>query len=231
MEMAMELIQIGANCLLKNLEGRTVFYIALETELLQIILQMNPELDLNAPISDNDLANLPLHVAVKYDRGDLIPILIESGADPERCYARGHTPLTRATNVCSTWAALTLLAAGVNAHTPGLGNFPPIVDAVDKGLIEIVVTLITEHNVDVNIEYLGFYLLYRAVFFNNIPMIFVLANFGADLNVIVDENGHTPLTRSIFNSKIDISLELIRCGADVFRSLNDSESSRTGMFL
>eukprot|EP01041_Mallomonas_annulata_P009294 gene9294-19288_t len=233
--LAIKLIELGANCLSKSTNGRTVLYVAIElgtVGVLQEILRKNHQLDLNARVTDEENGFEPLHVAVNYDRGDLIPILIESGADPERCDATsGHTSLALAISVCSTWAALTLLAAGVNANTPGPDHVAPIVFAVDNGISDIVIELVRNHGVDVNQEYSNTFLIDRVVTLDVIPMVAVLAALGANLNVTVSDEGYTPLTRSIFNSKIGISLELIRCGADVFRSLNDSESSRTGMFL
>jgi hypothetical protein len=67
-DIALKLLELGANPLKPNASGRTVMYVAAEAGLenvIRCIVHLHPELDLNAPITSELQRYSPIHVAAR----------------------------------------------------------------------------------------------------------------------------------------------------------------------
>ena len=66
---ALLLLQRGADPTVRNMNGRTVLYIAVECgleDVVRCIVDLHPELDLNAPATNEMQQYCPIHVAARY---------------------------------------------------------------------------------------------------------------------------------------------------------------------
>jgi ankyrin repeat protein len=78
-DIALKLLEMGADPLKPNTSGRTVMYVAAEAGLenvIRCIVQLHPELDLNAPITSELQRYSPIHVAARLVTPSLVLILV-----------------------------------------------------------------------------------------------------------------------------------------------------------
>ena len=99
---ALLLLQRGANPMARNMNGRTVLYIAVECgleDMVRCITDGHPELDLNTPATSEMQQYCPIHVAARYNHGHIVRML---AAIPQVNLnilekERGYAPLTLGT--------------------------------------------------------------------------------------------------------------------------------------
>lgn len=118
------LLRRGANPLLMSRKvPRTVLYVAIEIGMLDVvklIIELNPTIDLNSPISDEENKYAPLHVAARYNHGHIVKFLASKGADINmKELELGYTPILLALVLKHSWAARELILLGCNLLESG----------------------------------------------------------------------------------------------------------------
>ena len=218
---AAELIRCGADPLVCNTGGRNVMYIATESgciDVVRTILQVCPEFDLNAPATDEPQRYHPLHVAARYNHGHLIRLFHEYGAglDPEEG-EHGYTPLTLALVLGHKWAASELINLGCSLRAHSMNGRTSMFVAAEKGLTEVLSQVLKTRTFDINepvVRPSGLRLLHVACFHNKFNVVSMLIECGADLDVLDDEGGYTPLAMALIGHNPTSALELIDAGAN-----------------
>jgi ankyrin repeat protein len=119
-----QLLRRGADPLLHSEKvRRTVLYIAIETGMLDIvklILELNPTIDLNSCITEEANGYHPLQAAARYNHGHIVKFLVSRGADIHKKELElGYTPILLALVLAHSWAARELILLGSSLNEPG----------------------------------------------------------------------------------------------------------------
>jgi ankyrin len=135
-----------------------------------------------------------LHLAVMFDKVDIIKILLNNKADPEsKTETSGNTPLHNAASFGNIEIAKLLLKAGANVDVNNNYGYTPLHNAASFGNIEIAKLLLKAGaDVDVNNNY-GHTPLHDATNSRQINMVRYLLENGANPNK-KSVNGESPLT-------------------------------------
>jgi len=232
---AEQLIRRGANPLLHNTGGRNVLYIATEAgsaSVVRAILEMHPEINLNAPATTETQRYFPIHVAARYNRGHLVSILASYGAflDPEEG-EHGYTPLTLALVLGHEWAAAELIKLGSDLRMRALNGRTPMFVAAEKGLSEMINLVFERTDFDLNesvVSPSGLRLLHVAAFHQKCYVVTQLISLGANVDELDEEGGYSPLSMAIIGNCPTAALELIKAGANVNQASN---TGRTPLYV
>jgi len=133
-----------------------------------------------------------LHEAARLGRDDVIPALLQAGADIEARDAKGYTPLILASYNGQATATTVLLDLGADAAAgdEARGN-TPLMGVAFKGYAGIA-RLLLDTGVDVNQRNLaGQTAVMNAVMFGHVEIVDMLLAAGADMDVI-DAAGNSP---------------------------------------
>lgn len=232
---AVELIKCGADPLVRNSGGRNVMYIATESGAMDVvlaILQMHPEFDLNSAATTETQRYFPIHVAARYNHRHLIKLFHERGGllDPEEG-EHGYTPLTLALVLGHQWAASELIKLGCSLRVRSMNGRTPMFVAAEKGLSEIMQLVFETREFDINepvVRPSGLRLMHVAAFHHKSFILGQLIQLGANVNVLDDEGGYTPLAMAIIGNSTTCAIELIEAGASVTHT---SMSGRTPLYV
>ena len=173
-EIAASLLEAGADCLLRDGEGKDAREYASEGK--------NSEA---AELMCRSLGMTPLHRAA--ENGDLVAIatLLTKGADIESRDNTGLTPLSYAVLAKETEAVKFLLQKGANINNDNAYGVSALHAAVVEGEIEILNALLDYSDVDLK-GYLGVTPLMAAVQKNNVDAVKLLLERGANVNACND---------------------------------------------
>ncbi len=167
----------------------------------------------------------PLIDALDIERGDLVPLLLAAGDDPNARDEDGRPAIDFALSIASeprrTTAVLALLDAGADANALCMN---PLTNALDVPALYLAVAsqyrrLIPEflrHGADPNRQegHQGLTPLHEAVLQDALPLLSDLLHAGADPNR-PDDQGITPLMLAAREAKPGIVSALIAAGGDV----------------
>jgi ankyrin repeat protein len=98
------------------------------------LLQHGAELNAAIPGYGTPLAT----AAANEDGSAMVRLLLERGADPNRCASDGHTPLMRAAEYGDAASAALLIRAGANLNARDHWGNTPTLTAIENGHPEIV---------------------------------------------------------------------------------------------
>jgi ankyrin repeat protein len=122
-----------------------------------------------------------LNLAILGNRATLVPILLDSGANPSVRNRGGFTPLHAAAYAGSPEVAIELLERGVDLDdNRNKSGVTPLVVAVEEGQLDVVRILIDRGARTNVLENNGYSPLTRAVFTGNVEMIRLLKDAGAE---------------------------------------------------
>ena len=171
----------------------------------------------------NDDGDTPLLLAIRNGNDDISELLIEKGAHFNAKGRYGNTPLLLATRMNNTKISILLIELISNfkkylEDDPAIDaldrvNSTPLLNAIDKGNIDIVESLIDNHAKVNAINHDGHIPLLEAIKNGNNDIIKLLIDNGADVNA-KDKYGDTPLSLAIENDNNDIRELLIKKGAN-----------------
>jgi ankyrin repeat protein len=196
---AAELILAGANVRYLASNGRSPMFVAAEKGLSSIISLMVSQ----CGVGVNEPAVRPsglrmIHVAAFHKQPVIVSQLIRLGANVNQFDdENGYSPLSMAILGLNTSAALELIEAGANVKQPSRSGRTPLYVAVEKGLVDVVKTLLAMPGVDINApvtsEKNAARPLHVAILYGQCHLIPVLINLGADVNLPDDERKCSPL--------------------------------------
>ena len=196
---ASELIELGCNLRARSANGRTPMFVAAEKGLSEIILQVHRtrSFDLDESVVSPSGLRL-LHVAAFHGKTNVVTLLLQLGASVNQSDDEGgYSPLSMAVIGNSPTAAIELINAGANVSHSALSGRTPMYVAVEKGMTDVVVKLISEHGVDVNEptakESSGSRPLHLALLYNQPHLVSTLLRLGANVNLKDSEKRCTPL--------------------------------------
>jgi len=158
----------------------------------------------------------PLHIAAMYDKSaEIIPWLIENGADIEARTNQGATPLLMAAQQGANVAVRFLLDRGADIEARDNEGNTPLHLAADNGHQETV-TILLEHGADIEARKQKnlFTPLAGAAWFGHTECIKVLLDRGADIEAR-DNGGNTPLGVAAFQDQLETVQLLIERGANI----------------
>ena len=142
--------------------------------------------------------------------------LLELGADVNRQYDGGYSPLNLAIVSRDVEAMEFLLEHGANAHKADGGENIPISVAIEQDFVPGA-KLLLQHGASVAIDSRGMTLLNRiASSYQSVDMLKLILDAGADLHA-QDADGHTPLINAAFAvpNRLDKMRMLLEYGARV----------------
>ena len=164
---------------------------------------------------DNDGELTPLNYAARYERIELISVLIGAGADPNECAA-----LHSAAYYGKAPAVDELIARGANKNMTAPSGSTPLHYAAWQGRAEAARALVRA-GANLNVQNDGGSTpLHTAVWYHKWDVVQMLIDARANVNMR-DTNGRTPLHIAIYNRDKAIISALIRAGADT--TLYDNE--------
>ena len=170
----------------------------------------------------------PFHEACIKGFSDLLPLLIDAGADPVRRDRSGQTPLDLALAYKNANVVGALLKLGSRISESQAAAEEAMETAVLKGQIEIVRTLL-EGGFDVNRPTAnGTTYLHDAALKNQKRVAELLIRCGARLDA-VNQTGGTPLHDAALGGSVDVINLLLDHGANI--NAADAESGATPLML
>jgi uncharacterized protein len=238
-DVALLLIRRGADPTLMSRQGRSVLYLVIEAgylDLLTIILEKHPLLDINMVINSEGDNYTMLHTAVRFNQGHIVQLLTtRPGIDLNPVESEfQYTPIMLAIIKSYKWSIDVLLNAGADISIPARNGRTPLYVAVEKSQISTFRTLIsvsaaragaavTGINQPVCITH-GSCPLHVAALHNKLEMIEFLLASGAEVDQ-VDNHGCTALYRALVHGHGAIAYELLHAGADPNRSSSIGRSA------
>lgn len=227
------LLEFGADVNLYNYSGESPLLVACSeicemgelTGIVRILLANGADVNLETPIE----GETPLHRACARQRADLIPILLDYGADPEVYDRQGLTPLHLAAVHPYSAVIGMILKHGGDVNKVDHAGWTPLHHACSKGVVKNAVTLIRS-GAEVNcVDFSGQTPLLTACLRADVyeELINFLLENGADVN-ISDINGRTPLHLVCYTLRDDLLDVLIEYGAQV--NLRDRKG-KTPLFI
>jgi ankyrin repeat protein len=229
-DVALLLIRRGADPTLRSRQGRSVLYLLIEAgylDLLTIVLQKHPHLDINMIVTGEGNSYTMLHTAVRFHHGHIVQFLAEwPGVNLNPLEAEyQYTPFMLAVLENCQWTIDVLLRAGVDITIPARNGRTPLYLAVEKSQLSTFQTLLTVQttshqgpniNASVCISH-GSAPLHVAVLHNKLEMVEYLLRSGAEVDR-EDHHGCTPFFRALLHGHETIALELLKAGANPLRS-------------
>ena len=165
---------------------------------------------------------MPLHLAVIYDRRDILEYLLSRGADPNVEDGLGLTPLLQAVKLHDMDVAKLLMTNGANPQAATKAGNTALHFAVTANSTTMIDEFIGR-GVNVNTpNKAGITPLHLAVLSENLAMVQHLIGKGADVNA-ADKNGVTPSHDAAIVGSLPILQELLTKGALVAAKTKDSE--------
>ena len=155
-----------------------------------------------------------IDTAIVKGKYEIIPLLIDRGADINLKIRYDHTPLFRAISQEKLNLAKLLIDNGADVNAKDNTGKSLLFHTFDYGNIDLI-KLLLENGADANIkDRFGDTLLFIAINGNNIDLAKLLINHGADINLTRD-SGETLLFYAIDRKKPKLAKLLIESGADV----------------
>jgi ankyrin repeat protein len=245
-DVALLLIRRGADPTLMSRQGRSVFYLVIEAgylDLLTILLEKHPLLDVNMIINSEGDNYTMLHTAVRFNQGHIVQFLTtRPGINLNLVESEfQYTPLMLAVVKNYKWSIDVLLNAGADITIPARNGRTPLYVAIEKSQISTFQTLISVQaetfpspsspsssgiNQPVCITH-GSCPLHVAALHNKLEMIEFLIASGAEIDQL-DSHGCTALYRALVHEHGAIAYELLKAGADPKRS---SPVGRSALYL
>lgn len=239
-DVALLLIRRGADPTLMSRQGRSLFYLVIEAgylDLLTILLEKHPLIDINMVINSEGDNYTMLHTAVRFNQGHIVQFLTtRPGINLNLVESEfQYTPIMLAVIKNYKWSIDVLLNAGADITIPARNGRTPLYVAVEKSqistfqtLISVSTTLSTSHsssgiNQPVCITH-GSCPLHVAALHNKLEMIEFLVACGAHIDQ-VDSHGCTALYRALVHGHEAIAYELLNAGADPKRTSSVGRSS------
>lgn len=165
---------------------------------------------------EDNYGETPLATAVVSNCIDMIEFLINNNANPNLFYYQGNTPLILAIERHRYDIADILIKSGANINLAIDNCMKPIHftanDKNDAGLKFFV-----ERGIDINsIGRFGNTVLHETILYDNIKLVPILINMGADINKANTLNNMTPLHIASNRENIVLMRKLIMYGADLY---------------
>lgn len=228
---ATELIRAGAKVRVAAMNGRTPMFVAAEKGLGEVIRLMVTKagVDVDEPVVMPSGLRL-MHVAAFHKQPHVVSQLISMGADINLLDDEGgYNPLTMAIIGTNVAAALELIEMGADVRVSSQSGRTPMYVAIEKGLTEVVRTLITKKGISVNervtSEPSAARPLHVAVLHGQSHLIPFLISMGANVNEADQEKQCTPLIMAtVLQDECAVRL-LIRHGADATRVSREGRSA------
>ena len=167
---------------------------------------------------------------IRYNHGNIIQRLAQIGVDFDTQEAEhGYTPLMLALVLGHEWVAMELVSSGAKVALPVRNGRTPLFVAAEKGLTEMVRFMVRSYESPIVHPITGvamkvinspvvfptnLRLLHVAAFHNQAQVVSLLIDMDADLNVLEDESGYTPLAMAIIGDNASAALDLIAAGAN-----------------
>ena len=152
-----------------------------------------------------------LHLATMFNRLDLVVLLLEQGASPNRSDKHGRTPLFYAANLRM---ARTLLAAGADANHQDNLHHTPLHAASRAARLEVVEELVRAKARLNAQDKRGLTPLHQASVKGRVAAVEQLLALGANPNM-QDRHGRHPLFYAVLGGHLDTAKALMQGGADL----------------
>lgn len=220
--LAVHLIKLGANVLaVDSFKNRSVFYIAIEhgcTQVLQCIFEKYPNIDLNQPLTQEEVAYSALHIAARFNQGHLIEMLIKHGARHNVFEKKdGYCPLGLAVALNNTWVAMELIKFNAEVNWISDLTVSPFYVAIEKGQLNIVQYILEKYPSLVNssIDTLGTKPIHLAVKFRHAHIVKYLIETCKCNCDILDSDGLSPIMVAVQYNDIHSALLLLDYHVDL----------------
>ena len=230
------LVAAGADVNAEGFMSRTPLTLATEegaTEIMQILLGPGPEAGTSADGEDKEAASVPpmgseaLFTAIENDDVEMVRLLVEAGADVNAAEGfGGNTPLHEAVEKGDAEIVKILVAAGADVEAEGFMGRTPLSLAAEEGATEIMLILLGpgpdagtsadgEDKEAASVPPMGSEALFTAIENDDVEMVRLLVEAGADVNAAEGFGGNTPLHEAVEKGDAEIVKILVAAGADV----------------
>ncbi len=230
------LVAAGADVEAEGFMSRTPLSLAAEegaTEIMQILLGPGPDAGTSADGEDKEAASAPpmgseaLFTAIENDDVEMVRLLVEAGADVNAAEGfGGNTPLHEAVEKGDAEIVKILVAAGADVEAEGFMSRTPLSLAAEEGATEIIQILLgpgpdagtsadDEDKEAASVPSMGSEALFTAIENDDVEMVRLLVEAGADVNAAEGFGGNTPLHEAVEKGDAEIVKILVAAGADV----------------
>ena len=167
---------------------------------------------LKSGVNPNFGIETPLLIAASYARGDLVQVLLDAGAKPDKADWNGRTPLHLAVNKGQPDVVRILIQGGADPNRTDKKGKTPLRYAIMAFKYSFsVIQILVDGGADLNkADEDGRTPLHLAAFIEQEDVLRLLIQRGADLNM-TDKNGKTPLYQATQNSSFSV-VQLLRDG-------------------
>ncbi len=230
------LVAAGADVEAEGFMSRTPLSLAAEegaTEIMLILLGPGPEAGMSADGEDKEAASVTpigseaLFTAIENDDVEMVRLLVEAGADVNAAEGfGGNTPLHEAVEKGDAEIVKILVAAGADVEAEGFMSRTPLSLAAEEGATEIMLILLGpgpeagmsadgEDKEAASVTPIGSEALFTAIENDDVEMVRLLVEAGADVNAAEGFGGNTPLHEAVEKGDAEIVKILVAAGADV----------------
>ena len=230
------LVAAGADVNAEGFMSRTPLSLATEegaTEIMQILLGPGLDAGTSTDGEDEEAASAPpmgseaLFAAIENDDVEMVRLLVEAGADVNAAEGfGGNTPLHEAVEKGDTEIVKILVAAGADVEAEGFMSRTPLSLAAEEGATEIIQILLgpgpdagtsadDEDKEAASAPPMGSEALFTAIENDDVEMVRLLVEAGADVNAAEGFGGNTPLHEAVEKGDAEIVKILVAAGADV----------------
>ena len=181
-----------------------------------LLLGVNPNCCMPDRYSSNLENDTPLCLAAKYGNKNVVQLLLDAEADPNRANNFGETPLKFASMYGRGDVVKLLLRAGAEPNKADRYRNTPLCAIATMKNKDVAKLLLNAGSDPNKADILGQTPLYRAAESGFIDGVILLLKAGADPD-IADKNGDTPLIRAVLSNNIHKTLVaklLLDAGAD-----------------
>ena len=171
--------------------------------------------------------DVPLFDAIDWSDPEIVRLLIETGADVNAAEGfGGNTPLHEAVEQGNGEIVKILVAAGADVNAEGFMSRTPLSLAAEEGATEIMRILLRpgldagtsadgEDKEAAPTPSIGSEALFTAIEKDDVEMVRLLVETGADVNAAEGFGGNTPLHEAVEKGDVEIVKILVAAGADV----------------
>ena len=211
-EIAVYLIQHGAEVNTKNRDGDTPLYYAARNnsvEVAKLLLEHSAEVN-----TKNKYGDTPLYYAARHNSVEVAKLLLEHSAEVNTKNKYGDTPLYYAARHNSVEVAKLLLEHSAEVNTKDKDGDTPLYWAARHNSVEVA-KLLLEHSAEVNTkDNNGLTPLYWAARHNSVEVAKLLLEHSAEVNT-KDRDGYTPLYYAARNNSVELAKLLLEHSAEV----------------
>ena len=156
----------------------------------------------------------PLHLAAGAGHKEVVQLLLDGGASPNKKDGDGRNPLHGAAEAGHKYVVQILLESGINPNNENNFQMTPLLLTENTMSSQIIIKLLLDYGADINKQKNGRTRLHWAAFFGHKKVVQLLLERGADPNM-ASGHGETPLHNCAQRGHLDVVKLLLDRGGGI----------------